>query len=164
MPHWTVRGGKTADCGQKLTFNESMNDVLFLIHLGSTWAALGLIWTVQRVVYPAFLHFSDQDFTTAHAAHMRRIGPIVAPLMLIEAGTGLWVWAVGWRGIFTTASLIALVAIWLSTALVQIPIHTTLSRHPSSQSVQRLIRTNWIRTGLWTVRAILVTLAPLFAK
>ena len=49
------------------------------------------------------------------------------------------------------------VAIWLSTFLVQVPLHNALAAGKDPLLIERLISTNWWRTGLWTLKAILVS-------
>jgi hypothetical protein len=48
----------------------------------------------------------------------------------------------------------ALLAIWLSTALLQGPLHARLTREGSRpELVRALVRGNWVRTVLWTARS-----------
>lgn len=44
-------------------------------------------------------------------------------------------------------------ALWASTFLVQIPCHRALGRGWDEAIHRRLVRMNWLRTGLWTTRA-----------
>ena len=99
------------------------------------------------------------DIATYQAEHMRRITWIVAPLMSMELVTGcllVWkappgvpVWQVG-------AGLGLLLVTWGSTALVQVPLHASLSDGFDDDTHRRLVRTNWLRTGAWLLRGILV--------
>jgi hypothetical protein len=50
--------------------------------------------------------------------------------------------------------------IWLSTALLQVPLHNLLARGLDREAVARLVQTNWIRTAAWSARAV-VSLALL---
>ena len=123
----------------------------------------GLIWFVQVVHYPLFLQVGASQFPAYEAAHANRTTFVVAPLMLLElassgalllprlrpAGIGA---AEAWLG----ASLVAV--IWLSTGLVQVPLHNRLQVAFSSEVVHRLVLTNWIRTIAWSLRAGLVLL------
>ena len=43
---------------------------------------------------------------------------------------------------------------WLSTALIQVPCHRRLERGFDAAAHARLVRTNWIRTALWSARGI----------
>jgi hypothetical protein len=47
-------------------------------------------------------------------------------------------------------------AIWLSTALLQVPRHTTLGSGFDGSAWSGLVRTNWIRTVAWSSRGIVV--------
>ena len=62
---------------------------------------------------------------------------------------GLPAWQV-WTGL-------ALVGvIWLSTALLQVPLHNTLAAGFDADVHRRLVATNWIRTVAWSLRSALV--------
>ena len=49
-----------------------------------------------------------------------------------------------------------LAAIWVTTALVQVPLHRRLSEGYDASSGRRLVTTNWLRTALWSGRGLLV--------
>ena len=56
---------------------------------------------------------------------------------------------------FFLLSMILLIIIWLSTFFIQVPIHNKLLDEPSNY-LTKLVRTNWIRTVLWTVKAMMI--------
>lgn len=128
--------------------------VLLAAQAFSAFAMTGIIWLVQLVQYPGLARVDARDFAAFHAHHCRAIGFVVGPLMVTELLTGLllaWccepVWF--WRGMLAFLSVI-----WLSTALVQGPLHARLAREgPRSNLVGSLVRGNWLRTVLWTVRS-----------
>ena len=79
------------------------------------------------------------------------------PLMLAELIIGF---LQAYRSGFTSIEVIALimiVGVWLSTFLIQIPLHNQMSIQNNSILVTKLVNTNWIRTLLWTGKAILIT-------
>jgi hypothetical protein len=132
---------------------------ILVLNLASTGVMIGIIWFVQVVHYPLMGLAGHQGFGMYARAHGRLTAVIVAPPMLLEAGTGalLLVWrpaaipaGAAWAGL----GLIAL--LWASTAFLQVPQHDTLSRHWDAAAHRRLVRTNWLRTVLWTTRGILV--------
>ena len=61
--------------------------LLVLLHAAASCAMAGVLWIVQLVVYPAFAIVPVDTLPTYAVAHARRITPIVAPLMLVEAMT-----------------------------------------------------------------------------
>lgn len=72
-----------------------------LLHAASTWALIGLIWTVQLVQYPSCALVGAPEIGRFHEEHRRRITWVVTPLMGVELATGLilagtagsaWVW------------------------------------------------------------------------
>ena len=134
-----------------------------VLHCAATWALAGLIWTVQLVSYPLFGHVGREAFPGYHAAHMRRITLVVAPLMLAELATAAWLVASpGGRAALILASLPLLALNWLSTALVQVPLHRRLERGGFDEMTwRRLTASNWIRTSAWSLRALLLAAALL---
>jgi hypothetical protein len=133
--------------------------ILLLVHAAATLALFGVILVVQWVHYPLFRRVGAEGFAAYQAEHMRRITPIVAPLMTAELGTAVaLVWAPPppvpvWAAV---AGLGLVGAIWATTALVQVPLHRRLTDGFDATAHRRLVRTNWARTGAWAVRAGLV--------
>jgi hypothetical protein len=114
----------------------------------------GVIWVVQLVHYPTYLWIDESRFAAFEAFHCNRIGFIVAPLMILEATTGLYLtWA--FPGVTTVTGLILIGIVWASTFFIQVPIHNRLSSGFDRTLALQLIHTNWIRTALWTIRLVL---------
>ncbi len=132
---------------------------LVLANLLATLTMFGVIWVVQLVHYPLFSGVGVEGFTAYEAAHQTRITWIVFPAMAVELGTAaalVWLrpeavppWMV-WLGF----ALVGVV--WLSTAFVQVPLHTTLAGGFDGDAHARLVASNWIRTAAWSLRAGLV--------
>ena len=133
--------------------------MILVIHAAATWGMAGLIWFIQLVHYPAYRDVGDADFVIFQTRSPARTGWIVGPLMFTEAASAAWLL---WRppaGLSPTALWVGafLVAVcWLSTVLVQVPIHLRLTARRDAAAIERLIRTNWVRTAAWTLRAVLV--------
>lgn len=125
-------------------------------HVAATWALVGLIWVVQQIIYPMMAEWSRDRFSSVHAGYTRRMGAVVAPLMLVELlGAVAWVWVSPEDGLAWTAG--ALVAVtWLSTGLMQVPLHKRLESGFSADVIAKLVRTNWIRTWAWTLRGVIL--------
>jgi len=134
---------------------------LLLLHAGATWFLTGLIWFVQVVHYPLMARVGRARWIAYEAAHVRRTTWVVGPAMLVElASAGLIVvrsTAGGERmaslALLAWIGLGLLVVIWLSTAFIQVPLHGRLARGIDPAAQRRLVRTNWIRTILWSIRA-----------
>lgn len=133
--------------------------LLLLAHCAATLFMTGLIWVVQFVHYPLFARVGDAAHEPYQHAHMIRITWIVAPMMILELGTALAL--IFWRPdaiepSLALTGLIMVLLIWLSTAALQAPAHQRLARGFDARVHQLLVRTNWIRTLLWTARSGLV--------
>lgn len=129
------------------------------IHCAATWALVGLIWTVQMVQYPLFETVGREAFRAYHKRHTRQITWVVAPLMLMELGTGLAWAAEATRNPWVLASLAPLAFNWLSTWRVQIPLHESLSNGFDPEAHRKLVSSNWWRTLAWTLRGVFLLLA-----
>ena len=113
----------------------------------------GLIWTVQLVHYPSFDYVAEEMFSAFHAHHTGSITIVVLPLMLAELAAGAYAWwQSGWAR--TPGLLLGMVVlIWASTFGLSVPLHETLgTAGKDSAVIDRLVRTNWPRTLLWTLR------------
>lgn len=129
--------------------------LIFLLHVAATGLMAGVIWFVQMEHYPLFGAVGAEAFPQYEVMHRSATGLLVAPLMLLELGTGLWLlWQaptglptwIPWVGI----ALLGL--IWASTFWVQVPLHDKLLGQQSGEAIQRLVQSNWIRTIAWTLR------------
>lgn len=115
----------------------------------------GLIWMVQIVHYPLMADVGGDFFVNYEARHTQSITFVVLPMMVLELGTAIYLsWQPGgmpkmWLGI----ALGALLLIWLSTFLLQVPLHERLGTQFDTDAHQKLVSTNWIRTILWSLRS-----------
>lgn len=132
---------------------------MFLAHLGATLFMVGVIWFVQIVHYPLFARVGPDLFTAYSESHSRLTTYVVGPTMLVELGTAVLLVffhppqipaAALWLG------LVLIAAIWLSTALLQVPRHEVLGLRFDEITHQSLVATNWIRTIAWSARGLLV--------
>lgn len=142
---------------------ESTDALILLIALASTWAMTGLIWTIQVVHYPIFdaiEHGCNNGLWHRFAnRHTTTISYVVGPFMVAEGVTGLWIVAAPPAGISRALPLVALAlmgAAYGVTALVSAPLHGRLAPHFDSALHTRLVRTNWMRTAAWTLRAVVL--------
>ena len=138
-----------------------ITDWLFPVHHAATWALVGLIWVVQLVQYPLFAQVGREAFVSYHQRYTRQITWVVAPLMFAEIGTAAWLVIAGSRDPWLLASLVPLAFNWISTWLVQIPLHDKLATGFDERAHQRLVTTNWWRTAAWSARAACLSLSSL---
>jgi hypothetical protein len=133
--------------------------LILIVHFAATWYLVGLCWVVQRIQYPLMAKVGADRFVQFESAHVERIGPIVAPVMVIELGTGAILWLAGGEPFLKApfvASLVLLGSIWGSTFLLQVPLHERLKRGFEPGTHAALVRTNWIRTLAWSARGLVV--------
>lgn len=130
--------------------------VLLLANAASTFALTGLIWTIQLVHYPAFRYIAERQFVDFEAFHQRQISWVVVPLMLVELSStvALFVWRPSGLPLsFAIVGALLVLAIWVCTFAVQVPLHNRLAQGFDRAAIEALVHTNWIRTILWTLRA-----------
>lgn len=139
--------------------NDVMIRLILLSHAAATLFMVGLIWFVQIVHYPLMGAIGDSEFSAYERRHMSLTTWVVAPPMLLEAATAvllLWLRPTGLSSWFVWAGIILLAVIWISTALLQVPCHETLSNGFAAEVHRRLVSTNWLRTVAWSLRGLLV--------
>jgi hypothetical protein len=129
-----------------------------LWNAAATLYMTGVIWFVQIVHYPLMARVGRSGFVAYERLHTRWTTWVVAPPMLVEAGTAVLLalnpgripaWQ-AWNG------LGLVLGIWLSTAVLQVPQHRKLEAGFDGRAHAHLVRTNWIRVALWTARALFV--------
>lgn len=124
------------------------------VHLACCLFMMGLIWFVQVVHYPLFARVGEAAFQEFHHLHSRLTTYVVAPVMLLELLLGAWLWSE--TGSWVTAlGLMLLLLIWASTAFWQVPIHNRLAQGQDLKLIERLVKSNWLRTWSWTLRSLL---------
>ena len=127
---------------------------IFRLHLLLSLYMLGLIWFVQVVHYPLMGQVGKAVFVTYEQAHTRLTSWVTAPPMLGELGTGLFLLYLHSGSPFWWANAVGIATLWASTFFIQVPLHNALSRQFDDYHHRQLVRTNWIRTVVWTARAL----------
>ena len=112
---------------------------------------LVLIWLVQLVIYPGFLHYSTQDLLKWHGKYTVGISIIVAPLMLAQLllhGTDSYLDL----NPLNVATLLLVIATWIMTFGWAMPLHSKINDGEQVvENVQKLVSMNKYRTLTWTL-------------
>jgi len=131
-----------------------------ILRLLIDFGLLVLIWSVQRIIYPGFLHYSANELVKWHRIYTSRLTFIVLPLMFGQLAVSIYQMILK-ANFYSVMSFIIVVLLWLSTFLQFVPLHSKISQGEVSQKIlNSLVKKNWIRTILWTV---LFLLSLLFA-
>lgn len=135
-------------------------EYIWAIHLAATWFMTGLIWLIQQVHYPLMHDVGPAEFSSYSRKHQNRISPVVGIAMFLEVTSALFILGIdrsSRTSLLFLASLALLAVIWLSTAFIQVPLHSKLLQGRDPTAIAALVRTNWIRTIAWSVRAVIVS-------
>ena len=132
---------------------------MLIIHLIATSVMVGVIWVIQLVHYPSFHFIELKQYTTFQRFHMSRISYVVIPAMLTELFTLILI-VISMDQIDTliVASAILLIFIWLMTAVFFSGVHQKLTLGYDQTVVDKLVKLNWGRTLLWTLRLLLISI------
>lgn len=141
------------------TIMDHSTTVLFAIHAAVTWTLVGLVWTIQLVNYPLFNEVGTDTFSGYHSNHLWRITLVVGPLAVLEFATAVLLLRAGALNPWLIASFVPMVLNWLTTFLVQVPLHLRLSRKFETEVLRKLITCNWWRTSGWSIRGLCLLLA-----
>ena len=132
---------------------------MLIIHLIATSVMVGVIWIIQLVHYPSFHFIELKQYTTFQRFHMSRITYVVIPAMLTELFTLiLIVISMDQIDTLVLASAILLIFIWLITAVFFSGVHQKLTLGYDQTVVDKLIKLNWGRTLLWTLRLLFISI------
>ncbi len=109
-----------------------------------------VVWLAQTIMYPGFARIEESVFITWHRTYSRRIAVFVIPLLCGQAIlTGTMIYLSASFLNILSAALICLC--WASTFGLSVPCHARLQRDGKDLKViRKLVRTNLIRTILWT--------------
>ena len=132
---------------------------MLILHLIATSVMVGVIWVIQLVHYPSFHFVELKQYTTFQRFHMARISNVVIPAMLTELFTLiLIVISMDQIDNLVLASAILLIFIWLMTAVFFSGVHQKLTLGYDQTVVDKLVKLNWGRTLLWTLRLLLISI------
>jgi hypothetical protein len=133
-----------------------LNELRTLVDFGM----VVVLWLVQLVIYPSFLSCEAARLVDWHRTYTSRVAWVIIPIMFTQLPLAAWL---TWQQpeAANLSALAALLACWGLTFGVSVPLHRKIDAGDASTlTVERLIRTNWPRTFLWT----LVFLLGLFAS
>ena len=131
-------------------------DDLIIAHFTSTSIMVGVIWVIQLVHYPSFKYVKDSDYIIFQKYHMSNISYIVFPSMFTELITSLLIFFSGEKSFLFMLSMICLSLIWVITGVLFTKFHSTLQKGKDLKMIEKMIKANWIRTLLWTMRLIMI--------
>ena len=132
---------------------------MLIIHTIATSVMVGVIWIIQLVHYPSFHFIELNKYTTFQRFHMSRISYVVIPAMLTELFTLiLIIISMDQIDTLVLASAILLIFIWLITAVFFSGVHQKLTLGYDQTVVDKLVKLNWGRTLLWTLRLLLISI------
>ena len=130
-------------------------EILSEIHFLSTSLMVGIIWVIQLLHYPAFNFIKESDYVEFQHFHMQRISFIVVPVMILELfSASMLVYYV--RSNLLILCLIILLFIWLITFVFFTKLHQSLLDGYDKKIIDKLVKINWSRTVLWSLRLIIL--------
>ena len=136
-----------------------LDRILLISNLSVTLIMFSAIWFVQLAYYPLLKFVGRKEFARYETEYVKRIMPFAILMLLLELITGillLWIRPVNVSFMQALVGLIFLAIIWTSTFYIQLPLHKKLKRGFNKNTHNLLLKTNWIRTIAWTLRAFLM--------
>ena len=130
-------------------------EILSKVHFLSTSLMVGIIWVIQLLHYPAFNFIKESDYVEFQHFHMQRISFIVVPVMILELFSAFML-VYYLQSNLLTLCLIILLFIWLITFVFFTKLHQSLLDGYNKTVVDKLVKINWSRTILWSLRLIIL--------
>lgn len=133
--------------------------LVLLVNAAATLMLCGLVWFVQLVHYPLLPDADPALLARYMSQHQRRTTWVVAPLAAAETISAAALVAIpgplqaSW---LARIGLGLVVLLWLSTWRLQAPLYARLSQRGHVSAIAPLVGSNWVRTTLWSARALLV--------
>lgn len=128
----------------------SITQIITMVQLIVDFGLVVLIWMVQLIVYPSFLHFDYKNLLTWHQKYTQKISVIVVPLMFLQLAIAIYN-VLQHLNIFTATTLMIVVFLWIFTFLGFAPVHFKISAGKHNRRIiETLVVRNWWRTFLWS--------------
>ena len=117
---------------------------------------VGVSLITHFVTYPSFKLIKSSLFSEFHKSYTNKMLFIVAPVMILELISSLFLVIFDVSDNNTEIGLlISLLLIWFLTFFIIVPIHNKLAVNYNKDLNQKLIKYNGLRTILWIIKLIL---------
>ena len=130
-----------------------MSEIIILNLFVSSFM-FGLIVTTQLVTYPLFSSINNSGFTKYHVNYVNKISKVAGPAMIMELIIASFL-LYNFGNLSSKLIFLITILIFLSTLLIQVPIHDRIKYQANNFLFKKLVMTNWIRTLLWSLKCIL---------
>ncbi|GAA4925878.1 hypothetical protein EV188_11321 [Actinomycetospora succinea] len=146
-----------------MSANDLAGTLLLGLHAAAVWFCVGLVWTVQLLVYPGFAAMDRSGWVDVHGRHTRLMGRLIGLPWLVQGVTCavLLIWRPAGVPLLLAVAAGACGAATVAVTLaISVPCHERLAQSFDADVLTRLTRTNWWRTAAWTLGGV-VALAML---
>ena len=117
---------------------------------------VGVSLITHFVTYPSFKLIRSSLFSEFHKSYTNKMLFIVAPVMILELISSLFLVIFDVSDNNTEIGLlISLLLIWFLTFFIIVPIHNKLTENYNKDLNQKLIKYNGLRTIFWIIKLIL---------
>ena len=117
---------------------------------------VGVSLYTHFVTYPSFKLIRSSLFSEFHKSYTNKMLFIVAPVMILELISSLFLVIFDVSDNNTEIGLlISLLLIWFLTFFIIVPIHNKLTVNYNKDLNQKLIKFNGLRTIFWIIKLIL---------
>ena len=117
---------------------------------------VGVSLITHFVTYPSFKLIKSSLFSEFHKSYTNKMLFIVAPIMILELISSLFLVIFDVSDNNTEIGLlISLLLIWFLTFFIIVPIHNKLTVNYNKDLNQKLIKFNGLRTIFWIIKLIL---------
>ena len=117
---------------------------------------VGVSLITHFVTYPSFKLIRSSLFSEFHKSYTNKMLFIVAPVMILELISSLFLVIFDVSDNNTEIGLlISLLLIWFLTFFIIVPIHNKLTVNYNKDLNQKLIKYNGLRTIFWIIKLIL---------
>lgn len=142
------------------TVSRTLSPSVVIVHLIATWFMVGLIWTIHVVHYPLFAEVGDATYVAFQAAHVERIGALLALPWAVEGITAaailLGAFTARDRGLLPPAAIgaVAMGVVLVISGFWSAPAHGELADGFDADVHARLMAADLVRMLAWTVRGL----------
>ena len=129
-----------------------MEQLFLKINIYSNIYLIAISIMVQLTIYPSFKNYSHSKFKSFHSSYTKKMFFIVAPIMILELLSALYLLI---KNSFLIPTII-IGFIWLITFFFIVPIHDSLNYNFNIRVHKKLLHLNFIRTTFWILKFLIM--------
>ena len=116
-------------------------------------------WIMQLIDYPLFKFVGKKAFKKFKKERSKRVMILASFFLVLELITGIlliWIKPIGISSVQVWIGLSLIIIIWITTWTIEVPQHKILEAEFNEKTQNILLKANWIRTVIYSLRVVII--------